>query len=80
MNNFLLSRALGSVSHQSLAKAQNARLLHSISPADHIKFTYKDKDDDPVSHNGADEDDNKVRDTAHPAGVNSVVIDKFEGR
>jgi len=76
MNSYLLNRALGSTSHQSLAKAQNNRLLHSIQLGQDVK----------ISHNGReglgdsnDDTSNKIP-VAHPAGVNSITVDKFEGR
>ncbi|KAF4550216.1 WD domain-containing protein 19 [Elsinoe fawcettii] len=81
MNNFLFSRALGSVSHQALARAQTDRFVHSLHGAEHVKLTYK-KGDAGVPTD-ADEDgdvDLKRKEVAHPAGVNSIVIDKFEGR
>ncbi|KAF2156816.1 WD40 repeat-like protein [Myriangium duriaei CBS 260.36] len=79
MNNFLLSRALGSISHQSLAEAQNDRLIHSFHASNKIKLTYKSRDQGSKNENN-DPDDLKTREVAHPAGVNSITIDRFEGR
>ncbi|KAG8626410.1 hypothetical protein KVT40_005355 [Elsinoe batatas] len=82
MNNFLFSRALGSISHQALARAQTDRLVHSLHGADHVKLTYKTQGDVPARQDGTGDgdDDLKRKEVAHPAGVNSIVIDKFEGR
>lgn len=79
MNNFLFSRALGSIGHQSLAKAQTDRQVRSLYAADHVKLSYKYSEHEKRSddHDG---DDLQRKDVAHPAGVNSLTIDKFEGR
>lgn len=75
MNSFLLNRALGAISPQSLAKAQNTRLLHSLQPANDVTLSIKKQ-----SNETSDDDNNIKRGVAHPAGVNSITIDKFEGR
>ena len=77
MNSFLLNRALGSVSHQALARAQNNQLLHSLQSAKNVSLSYK-----PIQDGGAQTlDENEgPRVPAHPAGVNSIAIDRFEGR
>ncbi|PNS19026.1 DNA excision repair protein ERCC-8 [Sphaceloma murrayae] len=80
MNNFLFSRALGSVSHQSLAKAQTDRLVHSLHSDDTVKLTHKFSGHGEARRDEDDEDDLTRRDVAHPSGVNSITIDKFEGR
>lgn len=93
MNTFLLNRALGSVSPQALARAQNERLLHSLQPAKDVSLSYKEDiegqrphersqlelDDDHGIFEGDDRTSNKTA-IAHPAGVNSITIDRFEGR
>lgn len=78
MNTFLLNRAIGSVSHQALAKAQNIRLLYSIQPAPHICLSHNGKGDNRAERTG--DDDAHLTSVAHSAGVNSIAIDKFEGR
>jgi len=77
MNTFLLNRALGSVSQQSLARAQNDRLVHSIQLASHTKLSYNGGEgiSTVASENGL----TKVP-VAHPAGVNTITVDRFEGR
>ncbi|KAL2350723.1 WD40-repeat-containing domain protein [Cryomyces antarcticus] len=79
MNSYLLNRAIGSISPQALERAQTTRLLHALQPAPSISFSNGRKarsiDDtvggrDGVTHNYL----------AHPAGVNTIAIDKFEGR
>ncbi|GAM88803.1 hypothetical protein ANO11243_068370 [Dothideomycetidae sp. 11243] len=77
MNNFLLSRALGSISHQSLANAQHDRLIHSLQHARKIKLSYRSADQSATAADNVDEDDLKTRDVAHPAGVNSIAIDNL---
>jgi len=79
MNSFLLNRQLGSISPQTLARAQNTRLLQSLQAAPDVRFSLnleRDRDD-----GGALERDAAPRRaTAHAAGVNSIAVDRFEGR
>jgi len=77
MNTFLLNRALGSVSHQSLARAQSDRLVHSIQLANRIKLSYNGSDG--ISGVNTKDGSTKVP-VAHPAGVNTITVDRFEGR
>ena len=76
MNTFLLNRALGSLSHQSLARAQNDRLVHSLQLAANVNISYKRGADRGPTHDDAL---SKIP-VAHPAGVNSITVDRFEGR
>lgn len=76
MNSFLLNRALGSVSPQALAKAQNSRLLYALQPANDVSLSIKK----PIDHEADGENDREKVGVAHPAGVNSITIDRFEGR
>jgi len=71
MNSFLLNRQLGSVSQQSLAKAQNNRLLHSLQAAPNIQFTLRA---------GSETGNAPKKEVAHGAGVSSIAIERFEGR
>ena len=80
MNNFLFSRALGSVSQQALARAQHDRLVHSLQAAENIRLTYRSKEQQAAGNEKLKDDALKTKDVAHPAGVNSITIDKFEGR
>lgn len=76
MNSFLLNRALGSISPQALAKAQNSRLLYALQPANDVSLSINK----PVDHEAEDGNGRGKGGVAHPAGVNSITIDKFEGR
>lgn len=71
MNSFLLNRQLGTIGQQTLAKAQNNRLLHSLQAAPNIQFTLQ-------TSSGTGNTQEKV--VAHGAGVSSIAIDRFEGR
>ncbi|CAD0110788.1 unnamed protein product [Aureobasidium uvarum] len=73
MNSFLLNRALGSVSPAALARSQNTRLVYSIQPASHVSLSINPPDT-------TNEEDALRNGVAHPAGVNSITVDKFEGR
>lgn len=81
MNSLLLNRQLGSISPQAFATAQNNRLLRSLQSAPDVKFvlqapeaTYSERGKrDGAIHLGTGS-------KAHEAGVNSITIDRFEGR
>ncbi|KAI9879810.1 MAG: hypothetical protein M1830_006992 [Pleopsidium flavum] len=83
MISFLLNRSLGTISPENLQRAQTARLLHAIQPAPSVRFRSNDaripipstQEEQDVSW-----DDSAVDLWAHKAGVNSLTIDRFEGR
>lgn len=68
MNTLLLNRSLGSSSPRDLEASQHSRLLYALQPTS-TQFsrlrTTLDESNEQVAHNG---------------GVNSIVVDKFEGR
>lgn len=81
MNSFLLNRALGTISPQAFARSQNTRLLHAIQPASDVTFSVNGVaglDPDPNEHGSAY--GQPKAGLAHPAGVNAITVDKFEGR
>jgi DNA excision repair protein ERCC-8 len=72
MNAFLLNRQLGSVTPQALAQAQFDIAHKALEPAEDVSFRHKALDGEhSLNVNDA---------IAHPAGVNSIAIDRFEGR
>lgn len=80
MNSNLLGRELGSVTPQALQAAETSRLLHSLHAAPGVRF---DASDGLVpATNIRNEDGGKEQQSlwAHRAGVNCIVIDRFEGR
>lgn len=79
MNSFLLNRQLGSISPAALSKAQNDRLLRSLQPAPKIHFA-RQRADDVISKASQSDAVSSARSVAHSAGVNSISVDKFEGR
>lgn len=79
MNSFLLNRALGTLSPQALARAQNTRLLYALHSSNDAVLSIKQPEN--IERGGrADETNIKRGCVAHPAGVNSITIDKFEGK
>jgi len=72
MNASLLNRALGSLKQGSFARAENERLIRSLHPTSDRVFAYK--------HEDKTGQDAIIESLAHPAGVNSITIDKFESR
>ncbi|KAK1079192.1 hypothetical protein LTR33_006591 [Friedmanniomyces endolithicus] len=74
MNSFLLNRQLGSVSPQALAQAHNHHLLQALQAAPGVHFSQVGLGEHEVI-------DAAYRPpVAHAAGVNSIAIDRFEGR
>ena len=79
MNSFLLNRQLGSVSPQAFAAAQNNRLLRSLQYDKDVKFVLEAPESS--THSGTEQNGNSNKPLkAHEAGVNSIAIDRFEGR
>ena len=78
MNSFLLNRQLGSVSPESFAKAQNHRLLRSLQAAPDVQFALTQPESSSAGYTRSH--GTRPRTIAHAAGVNSIAIDRFEGR
>ncbi|KAL9602402.1 MAG: hypothetical protein Q9219_001825 [cf. Caloplaca sp. 3 TL-2023] len=74
MNSLLLGRALGTASPEVLQRAETSRRLHSVQAARDIHFDGRE----------AGAQGQEIGDVgglrAHHAGVNSIAIDRFEGR
>ena len=83
MTSNLFGRALGTISPQALQKAETSRLLSSLQAAPGIRFDGSSDGAAPASaqqHPNGDGEDGSDGVWAHKAGVNSLAIDKFEGR
>ncbi|KAI9756602.1 MAG: hypothetical protein M4579_003780 [Chaenotheca gracillima] len=83
MNSFLFNRSLGSVSSPAFARAQTTRLVHALQPAPDVKFDGQLGGSRKVeSQDGSQKPDDKQQLTvwAHKSGVNSLAVDRFEGR
>lgn len=81
MTSNLFGRALGSISPQTLQKAETSRLLHSLQAAPSIRFDGSDGAAPArAQRRSGDEEDRPDSIWAHRAGVNSLAIDRFEGR
>ena len=83
MNSYLLNRSLGSVSPRDFARFETERRLHALSPSSarfdhHVPQQTADENNETESNDALS---GKQREPiAHPAGVNAITIDKFEGR
>ena len=82
MNSQLFARALGSIGPETLQRAELSRQLHSIQAAPGIRFIGSDAQ---IASNDNDQQDADEKKTttevrAHQAGVNSIAMDRFEGR
>ena len=81
MTSNLFGRALGTISPQVLQRAETSRLLSSLQAAPGVRFDGSgDGASSAQQHRKGDEEDGLGGLWAHKAGVNSLAIDKFEGR
>lgn len=78
MNSYLFGRALGSISAQVLQRAETTRLLYALELAPQVSFDGTETLLTGVRHDGH-QDPSSDR-WAHKAGVNCLMIDKFDGR
>jgi hypothetical protein len=78
MNSFLLNRELGSIGPQALERAHTTDLVQSLQPSaarfQKLRPRAGGVDDD------ADSDEPEPTFLVHNGGVNSIAIDRFEGR
>ncbi|KAL9582592.1 MAG: hypothetical protein Q9212_003212 [Teloschistes hypoglaucus] len=74
MNTQLFARAIGSIGQEALQRAELERRLYAIQPAPEVHFD--GRDGRPIPR---DETQDKTA-RAHQAGVNSIAVDRFEGR
>ena len=80
MTSNLFGRALGSISPQALQKAETSRLLSSLQAAPGVRFDGSDGATRVRTKGNGHEEDEVGGICAHKAGVNSLAIDRFEGR
>jgi DNA excision repair protein ERCC-8 len=78
MNSFLLNRELASIRPAVFVQAQHDRLLAALQHAPDVIFTAPPRQPDRVR--GRDPGRNLAAGLAHAAGVNSIAVDRFEGR
>lgn len=83
MNSYLFNRSSGATSPQTFQQAETTRLLYALHSAPEVQFDSSNeskKDGRPYDGSGEAEADTELRSWAHPAGVNCVEIDKFDGK
>ena len=81
MNIELLTRALGAAGPQVFQQAEKARQLNSLQAAPNVHFDGRSENPSHDRHSKShDEDGQGLQVWAHPAGVNCLVVDRFEGR
>ena len=82
MTSNLLSRSLGAIGSQAFQQAETTRLLYALEAAPGVHFDSSSRGSQVADHydaKGKDVGDAEPQ-RAHPAGVNSIVIDRFEGK
>jgi len=81
MNSLLFNRSLGIIGPQAFQRAETARLLHASQASPDVHFDSGNaKVAKPKAQEVGDSEEGRTRTWAHPAGVNSLVIDRFEGK
>ena len=81
MNSLLLNRSLGAIGPQAFQRAETTRLLHALQASPDVRFESRNNGILNSKARAADEsEDGSIGSRAHPAGVNSLVIDRFEGK
>ena len=82
MTSNLLSRSLGVIGSQAFQQAETTRLLHALEAAPGVFFASSSRKPQVADHYDAEGEgiDGAGPQRAHPAGVNSIVIDRFEGK
>lgn len=81
MNSYLLNRSLGVSGPQALQQVQTTRLVHALQAAPDVRFDSSDEVRPAQERRRHGEDEEVGPDVwAHRAGVNCLVVDKFEGR
>lgn len=81
MNSLILNRSLGAIGPQGFQRGETARLLHALETSPDVCFDSSNaKAEKNKTGEAEDPEDGRLRTWAHPAGVNSLVIDRFEGK
>ena len=80
MNSFLLNRQLGAISPEAFKSAHSNRLLQSFQAAENITFALEAPTPIHKVTDTVQLQPGSAKSVAHAAGVNSIAIDRFEGR
>ncbi|KAI9859182.1 MAG: hypothetical protein M1824_003868 [Vezdaea acicularis] len=78
MNSLLFNRSLGSVTPDTVSRRYTSRLVNALQAAPNVRFDSAPRPTKDVFTSASEAQ--KPEAWAHKAGVNSLVIDKFEGR
>lgn len=83
MNSLLFDRSTGNLPHRAFARIANSRLVSSVGPAPHLRFDGGERGTAPPPVPSGPDADAALQRTslwAHRSGVNTLVLDRFEGR
>lgn len=82
MNRLLFDRSTGSLRPNAFARLRSTQLIHDLQIAPNFRFNGGDsyKDESGTLGTQAEIGDAKLNVFAHQAGVNTLVVDRFEGR
>jgi DNA excision repair protein ERCC-8 len=82
MNQLLFDRSTGSLKPNAFARLQSTHLVYDIQQAPSHKFDGGESSwvDSETVGTEVDVDNGDVKACAHLAGINALVVDRFEGR
>jgi hypothetical protein len=82
MNQFLFDRSTGSLKPGAFARLHSTHLIYDIqqAPSHHFDGGESSRVDLDTVSTEANVDNGNVKACAHLAGINSLVVDRFEGR
>ncbi|MCJ1400697.1 hypothetical protein MMC11_003905 [Xylographa trunciseda] len=81
MNSHLFNRSLGATSPQAFQQAETTRLLYALQFAPNVQYDSRNDNEGEVKrHASKAKEEAEAGVWAHPAGVNCLEIDVFEGR
>jgi DNA excision repair protein ERCC-8 len=82
MNRLLFDRSTGSLKPNAFARLQSTHLVYDIQQAPGHQFDGGESSRVDLETVGtvADVDNGNVKSCAHLAGINALVVDRFEGR
>lgn len=82
MNQLLFDRSTGSLKPKAFARLQSTHLIYDIQQAPSHQFDGGESStvDSEAVNTEVDVNNDSVKAFAHLAGVNALVVDRFEGR
>lgn len=80
MNQLIFDRSTGNLGPIAFARIQSTRLIHAIAPAPNLQFNGGKNPPATVAADAGARESELVKLWAHQTGVNTLSIDRFEGK